>query len=78
MVTVRFFAAAAEAAGTEQVLVNPGTLAGVREALVAAHGDELARVLRQCAFLVDGRRVEPDQVLDAGVLLDVLPPFAGG
>lgn len=78
MVTVRLFAAAAEAAGTEQASATPGTATEISEQLFATSGDDLARVWRQCALLVDGRRVEADEFIVAGSTLDVLPPFAGG
>jgi len=78
MVTVRLFAAAAEAAGTDETSVASGTVGQIGEQLVAARGADLARVWRQCALMVDGRRVEADEVIAAGSTLDVLPPFAGG
>jgi molybdopterin converting factor small subunit len=78
MVTVRLFAAAAEAAGIEQASVAPGTASQIGDQLIGVQGDELARVWRQCALMVDGRMVEADEVIAAGSTLDVLPPFAGG
>lgn len=78
MVTVRLFAAAAEAAGTEEISVPAGTAASIGAGLVATSGDELERVWRQCALMVDGRRVGADELVAAGSTLDVLPPFAGG
>jgi len=78
MVTVRLFAAAAEAAGTDEASVASGTASQIGEQLIATRGEDLARVWRQCALMVDGRRVEPDEVIAAGSILDVLPPFAGG
>ncbi|WP_061965245.1 MoaD/ThiS family protein [Demequina aurantiaca] len=78
MVTVRFFAAAAEAAGAEQATVPEGTVEDIRARLIASRGDDLARVWRQCAVMVDGRRVAADELVAAGSTLDVLPPFAGG
>ncbi|WP_062211951.1 MoaD/ThiS family protein [Demequina oxidasica] len=78
MVTVRLFAAAAEAAGTEEVRVPAGTVEDIGAGLIAASGDDLARVWRQCALMVDGRRVAAGELVAAGSTLDVLPPFAGG
>lgn len=77
MATVRLFAAAAEAAGCEQTIVDAGTVGQLREALALAHGDDLARVLRQCTIVVGGRRVGDDHPVGDD-LVDVLPPFAGG
>jgi len=78
MVTVRLFAAAAEAAGCEETSVPSGTTSQIAVQLIATSGDEFARVWRQCALMVDGRRVEPGEVVADGSTLDVLPPFAGG
>lgn len=78
MPTVRYFAAAAEAAGTESETVDGATLGAVRQAMVAAHGARFERVLAACAVLVDGVR-EPDEAdVGADAVVDVLPPFAGG
>ena len=78
MITVRYFAAAAEAAGVDTEQVAAGSAAQVRAAMVAAHGPSLDRVLGRCALLADGARVDgADEVPDESIL-DVLPPFAGG
>jgi len=65
-VTVRYWAAAREAAGVDTVA-----------AAVAAHPD-LARVASVATFLIDGRAAGRDTVLASGATLEVLPPFAGG
>lgn len=78
MITVRYFAAAAEAAGVDTEQLPAGTAAQVRSAMVGAHGAGLDRVLGRCALLADGTRVEGDDPVPAGATLDVLPPFAGG
>ena len=81
-VTVRYFAAAAEAAGvsTETLDAADASTAGaLRAALVDAHGPELERVLVRCALLAAGVRLDDDAApVPAGVTVDVLPPFAGG
>lgn len=80
LVTVRYFAAAAEAAGADEErldLDDSATLGALREMLVERHGQAMARVLRSGSFLVDGTvRREFDHPIGAQV--DVLPPFAGG
>lgn len=76
-VTVRLFAAAAEAAGTESTEVDAATVGDLRSTLAERHGADLERVLRQCAIVVGGRRAEDGYALD-GQPVDVLPPFAGG
>ncbi len=79
MAKVRFFAAAAEAAGTSSETVAADTLGALREALAELHGDAFARVLGRCSILVDGTHIDsPAAPLADGSLVDVLPPFAGG
>ncbi|EYR61903.1 molybdopterin converting factor [Actinotalea ferrariae CF5-4] len=79
MITVRYFAAAAEAAGRDTEVLDATTLAALRDDVVGRHGAELERVLRRCSFLVAGARAEDGGTpLPDGVTVDVLPPFAGG
>lgn len=93
-VTVRFYAGAAEAAGTEEVRLP---LTGSRSldsfltelpALLPSPGEEagaassappLERVCARSSFLVNGVRTKRETgTLSPGDQLDVLPPFAGG
>ena len=90
IVTLRYWAAAKEAAGLGEETVSAGTLA---EALAAARGkaegsgeagqgSRLRAVLARSSFLIDGMPVgsrAPEAVVlgDASVI-EVLPPFAGG
>ena len=81
-VILRYFAAAAEAAGRpEERLDLPAgtTLAGLREQL-AGRGLEMARVVPICSFLVNSVSTPADSLtpLADGDAVDVLPPFAGG
>ena len=76
-VQVRLFAVARAKAGAELISCEPGSLASIIESL-KAHG-ELANVLPQCSYLVDG--VAPSDVnqeISVGSIIDVLPRFAGG
>lgn len=79
-ITVRYFAAAAEAAGREEeqlVLDGAATLGQLRAMLEERYGPDMRRVLASGSFLVDEVvRRDPDCPLSAQV--DVLPPFAGG
>ncbi|SDS07636.1 Molybdopterin converting factor, small subunit [Paraoerskovia marina] len=78
MITVRYFAGARDAAGTETETVDTGTLGTLTEQIVAAH-PTLADVLPRCSVLADGIRVhDPATPLSPGSTVDVLPPFAGG
>jgi molybdopterin converting factor small subunit len=79
-VLVRYFAAASEAAGTqEQTLDIPSdfTLAWLRGYLVKAYGPAMAAAIKNGSFLVDGIAETDDQAKIGGTV-DVLPPFAGG
>jgi molybdopterin converting factor small subunit len=80
-VVVRYFAGARAAAGTpEEAVTVPGgaTVAGLIDALVERHGNQLARVLTASTFLVDEVAGGPERHLRDGSRVDVLPPFAGG
>ena len=79
-ILVRYFAAAAEAAGCQEewITIAPGTSLGqILIQAVTLHGTALKTVLDRCSFLVDGiaRR---DHALPVSGDIDVLPPFAGG
>ena len=88
---IRFFAAAAAAAGVRELEVplkdienDGGTLAALLghlpEAVPSADaGSPLHRVLTRSSFLVNevGARDESRPLADADVI-DILPPFAGG
>ena len=77
-VTVRYFAAAAEAAGVEEeTLPSVATVGELRSLLVERYGDAMAKVLASGSFLVDGV-VSRDDARALGARVDVLPPFAGG
>ena len=76
-VQVRLFAVARAKAGVEIIASEPGSLASIIESL-KAHG-ELASVLPQCSYLVDGvAGADLNQTINAGSTVDVLPRFAGG
>lgn len=79
-VTVRFFAAAEEAAGVEQeqaAVTDVAVLADVLAAATQRHPG-LAGVLGVCSYLVDSVSARATTEVPAGAVVDVLPPFAGG
>lgn len=79
--TVRYFAAARAAAGTEteSLRVAAGTTVAALVESLATRGPELAKVLARCSFLCDGIAVRDQAAeLTNGQIIDVLPPFAGG
>jgi molybdopterin synthase sulfur carrier subunit len=78
-ITVRYWAAARDAAGLESEQIAAARVGELREALVGLHGAALGRVLEVSSLLVDGLIAKSDSVpLPDGCLVDVLPPFAGG
>jgi sulfur-carrier protein len=81
-VTVRYWAAARDAAGRSEEKVTGRTLGDVIAAAGARHGPELARLLGICSYLVGdqpAKRADAAGVeLMAGAVVEVLPPFAGG
>lgn len=90
IVTLRYWAAAKEAAGTAEETVTAGTLAEVlarARGKTAQAGDggqdpRLRAILARSSFLVDGvpvgtRALDAVALADAAVI-EVLPPFAGG
>ena len=77
MARVRYFAAAEEFAGRSEETRTEPTLGALRSALASEH-PQLGGILPRCAVLVAGARASDDTPLDADVLVDVLPPFAGG
>ena len=80
-VTVRFFAAAREAAGTDasRLALSPGATVSDAISELCSQSDRMALVLRKCSYLCDGIAVrDRSTVLRPHQTLDVLPPFAGG
>ena len=77
MVEVRYFAAAAEAAGVEEEMLDAATSGELRALLADKYGAPMERVLASGSFLVDGV-VSRDPAIALGARVDVLPPFAGG
>jgi len=79
--TVRYFAAARAAAGTETetVTVPVGCTVGAFVERLGGDRPALATVLARCSFLLDEVAVrDRSRVVPAGCTVDVLPPFAGG
>lgn len=78
MVEVRYFAAAAEAAGRESERIDGvSTVGELKAAIVQRYGEAMTRVVASGSFLIDGV-VSRDDTRSLGVRADVLPPFAGG
>jgi len=81
VITVRFFAGAAQAAGVDSARVPATANQTLREIAQAASKNDLASILEVSSFLVDGALADGDTPLGEsadGRQVDVLPPFAGG
>ena len=83
MVTLRYWAAAKDAAGVaEQVVAADNLAAALAQAGSAVVRARLAPVLERSSFLVNGtqvsRRAAETVPLPDGAVIEVLPPFAGG
>ena len=77
MAEVRYFAAAAEAAGVEAETLDVSTVGELKALLATRFGEPMKKVLASGSFLVDGV-VSRDDAVRVGARVDVLPPFAGG
>lgn len=78
MTEVRYFAAAAEAAGRQGESLAASTIDELKALMIDRHGEALERVLTRCSLLVDGVATDPHTALGDDAVVDVLPPFAGG
>jgi sulfur-carrier protein len=82
-VTMRYWAAAKQAAGVAEELLTADTLAAAVAAAASADGrPRLKPILARSSFLIDGnpaglRAAESIELRD-GSVIEVLPPFAGG
>ncbi|NGX06552.1 MoaD/ThiS family protein [Mycobacteroides franklinii] len=80
-IRIRYFAAAAAAAGLQEESVELPAGASFDDLTrhLATKGPELERVLARCSFLYDGVAVrDRSSRPESGSVVDVLPPFAGG
>ena len=86
MITIRYWAAAKEAAGVAAESCEASTLAEALATVLARRdagaGERLRAVLTRSSFLVDGSpagvRRHEDIGLAGSAVIEVLPPFAGG
>jgi molybdopterin converting factor small subunit len=83
-VTIRYWAAAKQAAGLPEETVTAVTLRDALNEVVSRRKPDtrLAEVIARSSFLVNadpvGRTATESVVLDDGAVIEVLPPFAGG
>lgn len=84
IVTIRYWAAAKDAAGTSEEKISAETLATALDVVRRKHEDNsrFANVLACSSFLIDsnpaGRHAAENIMLNEGAVVEVLPAFAGG
>jgi sulfur-carrier protein len=82
-VTMRYWAAAKDAAGIAEQRLTADTLAAaLTQAAETTGAERLRAVLARSSFLIDGDpvglRAAESVLLRDGNVIEVLPPFAGG
>lgn len=83
-VTIRYWAAAKEAAGMPEESLEAVSLADALEVAIARRTSDsrLRDIFARSSFLVDaapvGRAARESVLLGDGSVIEVLPPFAGG
>lgn len=81
MITVGYYAAAEDAAGTahERLHTHATTVGELAREVCERHGEPLASIVTVSSFLVgDETTRDPKTSIDGVPAVDVLPPFAGG
>ncbi len=78
-ITVNLYAAARHAAKQSSLTVEASTLAQLKTELIQQVPD-LALVISQCSFIVDGHSFGKDGDCEVNVdqRIDIVPPFSGG
>lgn len=77
--TIRFFAAARAAVGQDDTTTDADTLGAALAAVPAVDAERWGVLRERCSYLVDGVTTRDlDTALTGVVLVDVMPPFAGG
>lgn len=78
MPTIRLFAGAREAAGTDRDTLDGATVRAVLDEAIARYGDGFASVLGSCKVWVNGEPAGPDDAVAPTDEVAVLPPVSGG
>jgi len=80
--TIRYWAAARDAAGCAEEPYDAATLAAALDHARSTRDERFAQVLARSSYLVDehpvGTRSHSDIALSEEAVIEVLPPFAGG
>lgn len=80
-ITLRYFASARAAAGTETEVRTASTPADALAKAGEDYGAEFTRIIGFSSFLLNGTPLAKEETrteLTDAAILDVLPPFAGG
>ncbi len=81
VVTLRLFAQAREAAGTNRFEVDDGavdTVGAVIDVAVATFGEPFAVVVGMCRVWLNGEQAECTDTVTSGDEVALLPPVSGG
>ncbi len=82
VVTLRLFASAREAAGTDSAELDVSDVAAALSWACSAYGDQFAAVLDTSRIWLNGEAIERDQAATVAVKdgdeIAVLPPVSGG
>lgn len=78
MPTIRLFAGAREAAGTDRDTLDGDTVRAVLDAAVERYGDGFGALLGSCKVWVNGEPADPDDAVSGADEVAVLPPVSGG
>ncbi|MDX2357959.1 hypothetical protein [Dietzia sp. PP-33] len=81
VITVGYYAAAEDAAGTarERLHTDAETIGELAREVCERHGEPLASIVTVSSFLVGEETTrDPAASIDGVSAVDVLPPFAGG
>lgn len=78
MPTIRLFASAREAAGTDVDTIDGDTVGAVLGAASARYGDDFAALVLSCKVWVNGEPAEAGDTVSDDDEVAVLPPVSGG
>lgn len=78
MPSLRLFAGAREAAGTDRDTIEGATVGAVLDEAVARFGSAFDGILPSCKVWVNGEPAERDDVVGDDDEVAVLPPVSGG
>lgn len=78
MASLRLFAAAREAAGTDRAAIEATTVAAVLEVAGARFGQDFRAVLATCRIWLNGEPADGEDPVGPDDEVAVLPPVSGG